>query len=96
MRSNLRVTKTSTSDTWRTQVRVVSTYTQFPLIIVYVETTSANVDSARGNLSRTFINAFVNASLGNDKFMAGADEGNSWIYKNKDRGEFDSALALET
>ena len=48
--------------------------------------TSANVDSARGNLAGTFVNAFVNAGFGNDKLMVEAEEGNSWIYKNKDHG----------
>jgi 26S proteasome regulatory subunit N1 len=47
---------------------------------------SANVDSARANLAGTFVNAFVNAGFGNDKLMVGAEEGNSWIYKNKDHG----------
>ena len=32
------------------------------------------------------MNAFVNAGFGNDKLMATAEEGNSWIYKNKDHG----------
>lgn len=47
---------------------------------------TANVDSARGNLASTFVNAFVNAGFGNDKLMVQAEEGNSWIYKNKDHG----------
>ncbi|KAJ7910625.1 armadillo-type protein [Mycena leptocephala] len=34
-------------------------------------TTLANVDSARGNLAGTFVNAFVNAGFGNDKLMHG-------------------------
>ena len=50
------------------------------------ETTTANVDSARANLASTFVNAFVNAGFGNDKLMVEAEEGNSWIYKNKDHG----------
>jgi 26S proteasome regulatory subunit N1 len=49
---------------------------------------TANVDSARGNLAGTFVNAFVNAGFGNDKLMVEAEEGNSWIYKNKDHGMF--------
>jgi 26S proteasome regulatory subunit N1 len=49
--------------------------------------TAANVDSARGNLAGTFVNAFVNAGFGNDKLMVEAEEGNSWIYKNKDHGD---------
>ncbi|PPQ66966.1 hypothetical protein CVT26_009997 [Gymnopilus dilepis] len=55
---------------------------------------SANVDSARGNLAGTFVNAFVNAGFGNDKLMVTADEGNSWIYKNKDHGMMSAAASL--
>lgn len=44
------------------------------------------MDSARANLAGTFVNAFVNAGFGNDKLMVTAEEGNSWIYKNKDHG----------
>ena len=39
--------------------------------------TTANVDSARGNLVGTFVNAFINAGFGNDKLMVKAEEGNS-------------------
>ncbi|KAH9477972.1 26S proteasome regulatory subunit rpn-1 [Psilocybe cubensis] len=56
--------------------------------------TSANIDSARGNLAGTFVNAFVNAGFGNDKLMVMADEGNSWIYKNKDHGMMSAAASL--
>jgi 26S proteasome regulatory subunit N1 len=49
---------------------------------------TTNVDSARGNLAGTFVNAFVNAGFGNDKLMVEADEGSSFIYKNKDHGAF--------
>lgn len=55
---------------------------------------TANVDSARGNLAGTFVNAFVNAGFGNDKLMVEADEGNSWIYKNKDHGMWDQSRLL--
>lgn len=48
----------------------------------------ANVDSARQNLAGTFVNAFVNAGFGNDKLMVEAEEGQSWIYKNKEHGGF--------
>ena len=50
--------------------------------------TTSNVDSARGNLASTFVNAFTNAGFGNDKLMVQAEEGNSWIYKNKDHGPY--------
>ncbi|KAF9561442.1 26S proteasome regulatory complex, non-ATPase subcomplex, Rpn1 subunit [Agrocybe pediades] len=55
---------------------------------------SANVDSARGNLAGTFVNAFVNAGFGNDKLMVTAEEGNSWVYKNKDHGMMSAAASL--
>lgn len=55
---------------------------------------SANVDSARGNLAGTFVNAFVNAGFGNDKLMVEAEEGNSWVYKNKDHGMMSAVASL--
>ena len=55
---------------------------------------STTVDSARGNLASTFVNAFVNAGFGNDKLMVAAEEGNSWIYKNKDHGMLSAAASL--
>ncbi|PCH44904.1 26S proteasome regulatory complex non-ATPase subcomplex Rpn1 subunit [Wolfiporia cocos MD-104 SS10] len=57
-------------------------------------TAAANVDSARGNLAGTFVNAFVNAGFGNDKLMVEAEEGSSWIYKNKDHGMMSAAASL--
>ncbi|KZT10323.1 26S proteasome regulatory complex, non-ATPase subcomplex, Rpn1 subunit [Laetiporus sulphureus 93-53] len=57
-------------------------------------TSTANVDSARANLAGTFVNAFVNAGFGNDKLMVEAEEGNSWIYKNKDHGMMSAAASL--
>lgn len=57
-------------------------------------TLSSTVDSARGNLASTFVNAFVNAGYGNDKLMVAAEEGNSWIYKNKDHGMLSAAASL--
>lgn len=56
--------------------------------------TTISVDSARANLAGTFVNAFVNAGFGNDKLMVEAEEGNSWIYKNKDHGTFSSFLFI--
>ena len=56
--------------------------------------TAANVDSAKANLAGTFVNAFVNAGFGNDKLMAKAEEGGSWVYKNKDHGMLSAAASL--
>ncbi|KAF8316845.1 26S proteasome regulatory complex, non-ATPase subcomplex, Rpn1 subunit [Clavulina sp. PMI_390] len=52
------------------------------------------VDSARGNLAGTFVNAFVNAGFGNDPLMVAAEEGNSWIYKNKEHGMLSAAASV--
>ncbi|PIL27594.1 hypothetical protein GSI_10745 [Ganoderma sinense ZZ0214-1] len=57
-------------------------------------TATANVDSAKANLAGTFVNAFVNAGFGNDKLMAKAEEGNSWVYKNKDHGMLSATASL--
>ncbi|CED83561.1 26s proteasome regulatory complex non-atpase subcomplex rpn1 subunit [Phaffia rhodozyma] len=56
--------------------------------------TMMSIDSARANLAGTFVNAFVNAGFGNDKLMVEAEEGNSWIYKNKDHGMMSAAASL--
>ncbi|KAJ3898257.1 armadillo-type protein [Lentinula edodes] len=55
---------------------------------------TSNVDSARGNLAGTFVNAFVNAGFGNDKLMVDVEAGSSWIYKNKDHGMMSAAASL--
>ncbi|KAK4046358.1 proteasome regulatory particle base subunit [Microbotryomycetes sp. JL201] len=57
-------------------------------------TAAPSVDSARANLAGTFVNAFVNAGFGNDKLMVEAEEGQSWIYKNKEHGMFSAAASL--
>lgn len=43
------------------------------------------MDSARMNLASSFVNGFVNAAFGQDKLLT--DDGNKWLYKNKDHGE---------
>lgn len=55
---------------------------------------SAKVDSARQNLASTFVNAFVNAGFGTDKLMTQVEDGNSWIYKNKEHGMMSAAASL--
>lgn len=52
------------------------------------------VDSAKQNLAGTFVNAFVNAGFGNDPLMAKAEEGRSWIYKNKEDAMMSAAASL--
>jgi len=56
---------------------------------------STQVDSARQNLASTFVNAFANCGFGNDKLMLNSEnEGNSWIYKNKEHGMMSAAASL--
>ena len=57
-------------------------------------TAGSSVDSARQNLASTFVNAFVNAGFCNDKLMAAAEEGNSWVYKNRDHGMMSAAASI--
>ena len=45
----------------------------------------SNVDSARQNLASSFVNGFVNSAFGQDKLLM--EDGNKWIYKNKEHGE---------
>ena len=47
-------------------------------------------------MAGTFVNAFVNAGFGNDKLMVGAEEGQSWIYKNKEHGSSFRSISFVT
>ncbi|XP_076803657.1 26S proteasome non-ATPase regulatory subunit 2-like [Clavelina lepadiformis] len=52
----------------------------------------SNVDSARMNLASSYVNGFVNAAFGHDKLLT--EEGNKWIYKNKDHGMLAATASL--
>ncbi|KAL5006869.1 hypothetical protein ScPMuIL_015675 [Solemya velum] len=52
----------------------------------------SNVDSARQNLSASFVNGFVNAAFGQDKLLM--EDGNKWLYKNKDHGMLSATASL--
>jgi 26S proteasome regulatory subunit N1 len=52
-----------------------------------------SLDSARQNLASSFVNAFVNAGFGVDKLLT--EDGNKWIYKNKEHGETSSNAAVD-
>lgn len=45
-----------------------------------------SIDSARQNLSASFVNGLVNAAFGKDKLMM-SETGNDWLYKNKEHGQ---------
>ena len=51
-----------------------------------------NVDSARQNLASSFVNGFVNAAFGKDKLLF--EEGNKWLYKNKEHGMMSATATL--
>uniref|UniRef100_H2YBF9 26S proteasome non-ATPase regulatory subunit 2 n=1 Tax=Ciona savignyi TaxID=51511 RepID=H2YBF9_CIOSA len=52
----------------------------------------SSVDSARMNLASSYVNGFVNAAFGQDKLLT--EEGNKWIYKNKEHGMLAATASL--
>ncbi|XP_053208765.1 26S proteasome non-ATPase regulatory subunit 2-like [Panonychus citri] len=54
---------------------------------------ASNVDSARANLASSFVNGFVNCGFGKDKLLL-VDDGNKWLYKNKDHGMLSATASL--
>merc|ERR1712228_284938 len=68
--------------------------------------TSTEIISARKSLAISYVNAFVNAGYGRDKFMmsGGSDNtdnssvstANGWIAKNKERGQLASVASIGT
>jgi len=44
-----------------------------------------SVDSARQNLAASFVSGMVNAAFGKDKLLT--EDGNTWLYKNKEHGQ---------
>ncbi|KAK3737228.1 hypothetical protein QZH41_010857, partial [Actinostola sp. cb2023] len=51
-----------------------------------------SLDSARQNLASSFVNSFVNAGFGVDKLLT--EDGNKWIYKNKEHGMMSTTASL--
>ncbi|OMJ19921.1 26S proteasome non-ATPase regulatory subunit 2 [Smittium culicis] len=56
--------------------------------------TGPTIDSAKQNLASTFVNAFVNAGFGIDKLMTSGDDGNAWVYKNRDSGMLSASASI--
>lgn len=52
----------------------------------------SQIDSARQNLAASFVNGFVNAGFGQDKLLI--EDGNKWLYKNKEHGMFSATASL--
>lgn len=53
----------------------------------------SNAETARGNLASSFVNAFVNCGFGKDKMLL-VEEGNKWLFKNKDHGMLSATASL--
>ncbi|XP_076280406.1 26S proteasome non-ATPase regulatory subunit 2 [Lasioglossum baleicum] len=49
-------------------------------------------DSARANLTASFVSGFVHAGFGQDKLMTNAED--CWVYKNKDHGMLSATASL--
>ncbi|XP_033328945.2 26S proteasome non-ATPase regulatory subunit 2 [Megalopta genalis] len=49
-------------------------------------------DSARANLTASFVSGFVHAGFGEDKLMTNAED--CWVYKNKDHGMLSATASL--
>jgi 26S proteasome regulatory subunit N1 len=52
----------------------------------------AGLQSARGNLASTFVNAFVNAGYCRDTLMTPDDS--QWVYSNKDHGKISATASI--
>ena len=54
----------------------------------------AHLDSAKQNLAKTYVNAFVNAGLGNDLLICKKEGSDDWVFSNKDEGQLAAAASL--
>lgn len=50
------------------------------------------MDSAKQNLASSFVNGFVNTAFGKDKLLT--EDGNKWMYKNKEHGKCEHDLFI--
>jgi len=57
---------------------------------------TVHVDSARENLAAAFVNGFVNAGFGSDKFLTNPsdDERRNWIFRNRAQGMLSATASL--
>jgi len=54
----------------------------------------AQLDSAKQNLAKTYVNAFVNMGLCNDTFICKKEaSAEDWVYKNKEEGQMAAAAS---
>jgi 26S proteasome regulatory subunit N1 len=54
----------------------------------------AQLDSAKQNLAKTYVNAFVNAGLCNDLLICKKEGTDDWVFSNKDVGQMAAAASL--
>ena len=55
---------------------------------------AAQLDSAKSNLAKTYVNAFVNAGLCNDLLICKKEGSEDWVFKNKDAGQMAAAASI--
>ena len=54
----------------------------------------AHLDSAKQNLAKTYVNAFVNAGLCNDLLISKKEGADDWVFSNKDEGQLAAAASI--
>lgn len=54
----------------------------------------AHLDSAKQNLAKTYVNAFVNAGLCNDLLISKKEGSDDWVFSNKDEGQLAAAASI--
>ena len=54
----------------------------------------AQLDSAKQNLAKTYVNAFVNAGLCNDLLICKKEGSDDWVFSNKGVGQMAAAASL--
>ncbi len=61
----------------------------------YLTDNKSHIDSAKGNLANTYVNAFVNIASGKDTLMLSKKENDAaWIYKVKNEGLIAATASL--
>lgn len=54
----------------------------------------AQLDSAKQNLAKTYVNAFVNAGLCNDLLICKKEGNDDWVFSNKDEGQLAASASI--
>lgn len=54
----------------------------------------AQLDSAKQNLAKTYVNSFVNAGLCNDLLICKKEGADDWVFSNKEEGQIAAAASI--